>query len=188
MLSPNCFAPPRANIGQTGSASSQEILIRGAIDSHAGYYPPNPIPRGHYSLSFPPSPRRIVKGGAALSRPAPKVPMSEQQTGSTTQAPAVSAAWMKVERARHPQRPYPMDFFERIFTDFSEIHGDRAFGDDEAVICGMARFPRPGATDPCQTPTRSSSSAFARAAPPASASAAISACPTPRAIARLSAA
>lgn len=33
-----------------------------------------------------------------------------------------------------------MDFFERIFTDFSEIHGDRAFGDDEAVVCGMARF------------------------------------------------
>lgn len=70
--------------------------------------------------------------------------MSEQQTGSATQAPVVSAAWMKVERARHPQRPYPMDLFERIFTDFSEIHGDRAFGDDEAVICGMARFPRPG--------------------------------------------
>jgi len=74
--------------------------------------------------------------------------MSEQQTGSAAQAPAVSAAWRKVERARHPQRPYPMDFFERIFTDFSEIHGDRAFGDDQAVICGMARFPRPGATEP----------------------------------------
>lgn len=73
--------------------------------------------------------------------------MSEQQTGSAAQAPGVSAAWMKVERARHPQRPYPMDFFDRIFTDFSEIHGDRAFGDDEAVICGMARFPRPGATE-----------------------------------------
>jgi acetyl-CoA carboxylase carboxyl transferase subunit alpha len=76
--------------------------------------------------------------------------MSEQQTGNATQAPAVSAAWMKVERARHPQRPYPMDFFDRIFTDFSEIHGDRAFGDDEAVICGMARFPRPGATEPSE--------------------------------------
>jgi len=73
--------------------------------------------------------------------------MSEQQTGSARQAPAVSAAWMKVERARHPQRPYPMDLFERIFTDFTEIHGDRAFGDDEAVICGMARFPRLTASD-----------------------------------------
>ena len=33
-----------------------------------------------------------------------------------------------------------MEFIERIFTDFSEIHGDRAFGDDEAVVCGMARL------------------------------------------------
>jgi acetyl-CoA carboxylase carboxyl transferase subunit alpha len=66
--------------------------------------------------------------------------MSEQETGNSQQASPVSPAWIKVERARHPQRPYPMDFFERIFTDFSEIHGDRAFGDDEAVVCGMARF------------------------------------------------
>lgn len=66
--------------------------------------------------------------------------MSDQQTGSATQAPATSPAWARIERARHPQRPYPMDFIERIFTDFSEIHGDRAFGDDEAVACGMARL------------------------------------------------
>ncbi|UWZ82580.1 acetyl-CoA carboxylase carboxyltransferase subunit alpha [Occallatibacter riparius] len=65
--------------------------------------------------------------------------MSEH-TGSATQAPAVSAAWARIERARHNERPYPMEFIERIFTDFSEIHGDRAFGDDEAVACGMARL------------------------------------------------
>ncbi len=56
-----------------------------------------------------------------------------------TEAP-VPAAWVKTELARHPQRPYPMDFASRIFTDFSEIHGDRAFGDDPAMSCGMARF------------------------------------------------
>jgi acetyl-CoA carboxylase carboxyl transferase subunit alpha len=66
--------------------------------------------------------------------------MSEQHSGSATQAPAVSPAWARIERARHPERPYPMEFIERIFTDFSEIHGDRAFGDDEAVACGMARL------------------------------------------------
>lgn len=66
--------------------------------------------------------------------------MSEQATGTTQAAVPVSAAWRKVEKARHPQRPYPMDFIEQIFTDFSEIHGDRAFGDDEAVACGMARL------------------------------------------------
>ena len=47
---------------------------------------------------------------------------------------------LKTELARHPQRPYPMDFIEALFTDFSEIHGDRAFGDDPAMTCGMALF------------------------------------------------
>ena len=49
-------------------------------------------------------------------------------------------AWEKTELARHPQRPYLLDYVERIFTDWSELHGDRAFGDDPAIICGMARF------------------------------------------------
>ncbi|HEY1160969.1 MAG TPA: acetyl-CoA carboxylase carboxyltransferase subunit alpha [Terracidiphilus sp.] len=66
--------------------------------------------------------------------------MSEHEAGISSQAQAVSPAWIRIERARHPQRPYPMDFIERIFTGFSEIHGDRAFGDDEAVACGMARL------------------------------------------------
>ena len=66
--------------------------------------------------------------------------MSEQQTGNPNQAQPSSPAWINVERARHPQRPTPMNFIERIFTDFSEIHGDRAYGDDEAVACGMARL------------------------------------------------
>jgi acetyl-CoA carboxylase carboxyl transferase subunit alpha len=58
------------------------------------------------------------------------------ETGADSQTPA----WIKTELARHPQRPYPMDLFERIFTDFAEIHGDRVFGDDLAMACGMARF------------------------------------------------
>jgi len=52
----------------------------------------------------------------------------------------VPAAWQKTELARHPQRPYPMDYIEALFTNFSEIHGDRAFGDDAAMSCGMAWF------------------------------------------------
>jgi acetyl-CoA carboxylase carboxyltransferase subunit alpha len=66
--------------------------------------------------------------------------MSETTQGIAIEARAISPAWTKVERARHPKRPYPMDLIERLFTDFSEIHGDRAFSDDEAVACGMARF------------------------------------------------
>ena len=49
-------------------------------------------------------------------------------------------AWERTELARHPNRPYPLDYIERMFSDFSEIHGDRGFGDDAAMICGMARF------------------------------------------------
>lgn len=49
-------------------------------------------------------------------------------------------AWQRTELARHPQRPQSLDYIERVFTDFSEIHGDRAFGDDAAIITGMARF------------------------------------------------
>src|SRR5690348_8641724 len=46
----------------------------------------------------------------------------------------------KTELARHPQRPYTLDYVDRIFTDWSEIHGDRGFSDDSAIVCGMARF------------------------------------------------
>ena len=65
---------------------------------------------------------------------------NEQPTGTHPETQPISQAWERIERARHPQRPYPMELIERIFTDFSEIHGDRAFGDDEAVACGMARL------------------------------------------------
>jgi acetyl-CoA carboxylase carboxyl transferase subunit alpha len=51
-----------------------------------------------------------------------------------------SKAWEKTELARHPQRPYLLDYIERIFTDWSEIHGDRGYADDPAIIGGMARF------------------------------------------------
>lgn len=53
---------------------------------------------------------------------------------------ASQTAWQKTELARHPQRPQTLDYIERLFTDWSEIHGDRSFGDDAAIVCGMARF------------------------------------------------
>jgi acetyl-CoA carboxylase carboxyl transferase subunit alpha len=48
--------------------------------------------------------------------------------------------WQKVLVARHPQRPYTLDFVEQLFTDFVEIHGDRRFGEDSAIVAGMAWF------------------------------------------------
>ncbi|ADW69242.1 acetyl-CoA carboxylase carboxyltransferase subunit alpha [Granulicella tundricola] len=67
--------------------------------------------------------------------------MAEMET-IKQQMPAapVPEAWVRTELARDPARPYPMDYIEALFTDFSEIHGDRAFGDDAAMTCGMARF------------------------------------------------
>jgi acetyl-CoA carboxylase carboxyl transferase subunit alpha len=45
-----------------------------------------------------------------------------------------------VQLARHPQRPYTLDYVERIFTEFDELHGDRSYGDDRAIIGGVARL------------------------------------------------
>lgn len=51
-----------------------------------------------------------------------------------------STAFERVQLARHPDRPYSLDFIERLFEDFAEIHGDRRFADDPAIVCGFARF------------------------------------------------
>jgi acetyl-CoA carboxylase carboxyl transferase subunit alpha len=48
--------------------------------------------------------------------------------------------WQVVQVARHPQRPYSKDYIERMFTDWDELHGDRHFGDDRAIISGIARL------------------------------------------------
>jgi acetyl-CoA carboxylase carboxyl transferase subunit alpha len=48
--------------------------------------------------------------------------------------------WQKVQLSRHPSRPYMLDYVGRIFTDFVELHGDRRFGDDPAIVAGLARF------------------------------------------------
>ena len=50
------------------------------------------------------------------------------------------SAWQKVQIARHPQRPYCLDYIKRIFTEFVELHGDRRFSDDHAMVGGFARL------------------------------------------------
>ena len=49
-------------------------------------------------------------------------------------------AWQVAQVARHPQRPYTLDYVERLFTDFEELHGDRTYADDAAIVGGLARF------------------------------------------------
>ncbi len=68
------------------------------------------------------------------------MPEALQQTPAVAVVRPTPEAWLKTEVARHPQRPYPMDYITALFTDFNEIHGDRQFGDDPAMATGMARF------------------------------------------------
>ncbi len=53
---------------------------------------------------------------------------------------AIGTAWQRTQLARHELRPYTLDYVERLFEGFSEIHGDRRFGDDPTMIAGMARY------------------------------------------------
>ncbi len=48
--------------------------------------------------------------------------------------------WQISQVSRHPGRPYTLDYVEHLFTDFHELHGDRAFADDPAIVCGLARL------------------------------------------------
>lgn len=50
------------------------------------------------------------------------------------------SSWQITQVARHPQRPYTLDYISHIFTDFEELHGDRAFRDDPSIVCGVARL------------------------------------------------
>jgi acetyl-CoA carboxylase carboxyl transferase subunit alpha len=64
---------------------------------------------------------------------------TDQNSPPTVSAPEATA-WQKVQNARHPKRPHTLDYIQRILTDFQEIHGDRLFGDDAAIVCGFGRL------------------------------------------------
>ena len=66
--------------------------------------------------------------------------LREQSRNLTKKIYAKLTPWQIVQVARHPQRPYSSDYIERIFSDFDELHGDRHFGDDNAIIGGVARL------------------------------------------------
>ena len=57
-----------------------------------------------------------------------------------TAEPGTPSAWERVKLARHPNRPYTLDYIQLLFGNFCEIHGDRRFGDDPAMVAGFAQF------------------------------------------------
>ena len=66
--------------------------------------------------------------------------LSAQSKKLTEQIFGKLTAWQISQLARHPKRPYTLDYIERVFTDFDELHGDRHFADDAAIVGGVARF------------------------------------------------
>jgi acetyl-CoA carboxylase carboxyl transferase subunit alpha len=66
--------------------------------------------------------------------------MSQEEDAQTGEPAGEKTPWQRVQNARHPKRPHTLDYVQRILTDFQEIHGDRLFGDDPAIVCGMGRL------------------------------------------------
>ena len=66
--------------------------------------------------------------------------LEKKSQALTKEIYAALTPWQISQVARHPQRPYTLDYLNLIFTDFEELHGDRAFADDHAIVGGLARF------------------------------------------------
>lgn len=66
--------------------------------------------------------------------------LSEKSQQLTKELYENLSPWQVSQVARHPQRPYTLDYIAALFTDFHELHGDRVFADDQSMICGLARF------------------------------------------------
>jgi acetyl-CoA carboxylase carboxyl transferase subunit alpha len=69
--------------------------------------------------------------------------MSDSPAHASAHQPAnhpANPSWERVQLARHPKRPHSLDYIQRLFTNFHELHGDRAYGDDHAIVAGMGWF------------------------------------------------
>jgi acetyl-CoA carboxylase carboxyl transferase subunit alpha len=83
---------------------------------------------------------RYVQDDSALDIADEISRLSKKSESLTKDIYAKLSPWQISQVSRHPQRPYTLDYIEHLFTDFQELHGDRAFADDKAIIGGLARF------------------------------------------------
>lgn len=83
---------------------------------------------------------RLVGSGADVNISEEIRKLEEKSTTLTESIFRNLTAWQIAQLARHPRRPYTLDYIKRIFTDFDELHGDRAFADDPAIVGGVARL------------------------------------------------
>ncbi len=83
---------------------------------------------------------RFVQDDSALDISEEIARLQKKSQRLTKDIYAGLSAWQVSQVARHPQRPYALDYMQSIFTGFEELHGDRAFADDAAIVGGLARF------------------------------------------------
>ena len=83
---------------------------------------------------------RFVQDDSALDISAEIVRLQKKSQTLTKGIYAKLTPWQVSQVARHPQRPYTLDYIQHLFTDFEELHGDRNFADDHAIVGGLARF------------------------------------------------
>ncbi|MBL8378219.1 MAG: acetyl-CoA carboxylase carboxyltransferase subunit alpha [Burkholderiales bacterium] len=83
---------------------------------------------------------RFAQGDSAVAISKDVDKLVRKSQALTREIYAKLTPWQVSQVARHPQRPYTLDYINAIFTDFEELHGDRAFADDAAIVGGMARF------------------------------------------------
>src|SRR6185295_7369001 len=83
---------------------------------------------------------RFVQDDSAVDISAEIERLSKKSRDLTKDIYAKLTAWQVSKVARHPQRPYTLDYLAAVCTDFEEMHGDRGFADDPAIVGGLARF------------------------------------------------
>ena len=84
--------------------------------------------------------RQIEEATAAEADPDTIAGLQQKLTKTAQEIFTNLTPWQKTLVARHPQRPYTLDFIANLFSDWTEVHGDRNFGDDAAIVAGFARF------------------------------------------------
>jgi acetyl-CoA carboxylase carboxyl transferase subunit alpha len=83
---------------------------------------------------------RYVQDDSALDISDEISRLAKKSEALTKDVYARLSPWQISQVSRHPQRPYTLDYVEALFTDFEELHGDRSFADDKAIVAGLARF------------------------------------------------
>ncbi|OGA24784.1 MAG: acetyl-CoA carboxylase carboxyltransferase subunit alpha [Betaproteobacteria bacterium RIFCSPLOWO2_02_FULL_67_26] len=83
---------------------------------------------------------RYVQDDSALDISEEIARLQKKSQALTREIYGKLSAWQIAQVARHPQRPYTLDYASQLFTGFEELHGDRAFADDPAIVGGLARF------------------------------------------------